>query len=504
MLLDNVKLVADGRLLEARDARAARRGRYPGAQPRPEPRRPARADRRQREGRAGAARGWSRTSASTSCAPTCAHVQDNAEESVRRVIDVLKDGEFDYEMDNGARDPRDDLASTPTGAARRSTSPAPARSSRPTSTRRRPSCKAAVLYVFRTLVDDDIPLNAGCLKPLEVIIPEGSMLNPRLPGGGRRRQRRDLAVRHRRALRRARRDGRVAGHDEQLHVRQRPLPVYETISGGSGAGPGFDGTDVVQTHMTNSRLTDPEVLEWRFPVRLDELRDPARQRRRGPVAGGDGAMRRVRFLEPMTAAILAGHRRMPPFGMAGGEPGDVGRNWVERADGSRAELSYADETAGGRGRRVRDRDAGRRRLREELRAACFLRVASRRLTFAASAAMPHRCAKINFLAIRAAYKMVAFSVVRVTRNAGNRQPRVPNVKIGSIQPQEQPDRRAHGGRHRPAVPQLCKRMGAGMAVSEMVASNSLLWGSREDACAAPTTRARSSRCRCRSPAPIRR
>jgi 5-oxoprolinase (ATP-hydrolysing) len=120
---------------------------------------------------------------------------------------------------------------------------------------------------------------------------------------------------------------------------------YETISGGTGAGPGFDGTDTVQAHMTNSRLTDPEVLEWRFPVRIDGHAIRRGSGGPGKWRGGDGATRRVRFLEAMTAAILAGHRRIPPYGMAGGEPGDVGRNWVERADGSRTDLSYADEAS---------------------------------------------------------------------------------------------------------------------------------------------------------------
>jgi 5-oxoprolinase (ATP-hydrolysing) len=119
---------------------------------------------------------------------------------------------------------------------------------------------------------------------------------------------------------------------------------YETLSGGTGAGPGFDGTDTVQAHMTNSRLTDPEVLEWRFPVRIDAHEIRRGSGGRGRWHGGDGATRRVRFLEPMVAAILAGHRRIPPYGMAGGEPGALGRNWVERADGARTELSYADET----------------------------------------------------------------------------------------------------------------------------------------------------------------
>ena len=193
-------------------------------------------------------------------------------------------------------------------------------------------CKAAVLYVFRTLVDDEIPMNAGCLKPLRIVIPEGSMLDAALSRRGRRRQRRDVAGGHRRALRRARRAGGVAGHDEQLHVRQRRATSTTRRSPAAPApGPDFDGASAVQTHMTNSRLTDPEVLEWRFPVRLESFAIRRGSGGAGAHRGGDGATRRVRFLEPMTAVMLANHRRIAPFGMAGGAPGALGRNWVERA-----------------------------------------------------------------------------------------------------------------------------------------------------------------------------
>jgi 5-oxoprolinase (ATP-hydrolysing) len=262
------------------------------------------------------------------------HVQDNAEEAVRRVLDVLKDGRFDYEMDSGARiavtiaiDKKEREATIDfTG-----TSPQqPTNFNAPSAV-----CKAAVLYVFRTLVDDEIPMNAGCLKPLKIVIPEGSMLAPRYPA----------AV--------------VAGNVETSQVITDTLygalgvlaasqgtmnnftfgnatyQYYETVSGGSGAGPDFDGTSVVQTHMTNSRLTDPEVLEWRFPVRLESYGIRRGSGGAGRHRGGDGAVRRVRFLEPMTAVMLANHRRAAPFGVAGGAPGAVGRNWVERA-GTRA------------------------------------------------------------------------------------------------------------------------------------------------------------------------
>jgi 5-oxoprolinase (ATP-hydrolysing) len=199
---------------------------------------------------------------------------------------------------------------------------------------------AAVLYVFRTLVDDEIPLNAGCLKPLAVTIPPHSMLNPDPPASV------------------------VAGNVETSMCITNTLygalkvmassqctmnnftfgnaqyQYYETISGGSGAGEGFDGTSVVQTHMTNSRLTDPEVLEFRFPVRLESYAIRAGSGGAGQWKGGDGGVRRVRFLEPMTASILSNGRKVPAFGMAGGQPGQPGINRVIRKDGRVEELEH--------------------------------------------------------------------------------------------------------------------------------------------------------------------
>jgi 5-oxoprolinase (ATP-hydrolysing) len=271
------------------------------------------------------------------------HVQDNAEECVRRVIGVLKDGEFAYEMDNGAVI----RVKITIGADRRSaTVDFSGTSAQLESNYNAPSAVvyAAVLYVFRTLVDDDIPLNAGCLKPLHVVIPEGCMLSPRPPAAtvaGNVETSQCITDALYGAL------GLMAasyGTMNNFTFGNERYQYYETISGGTGAGEGFNGTDTVQCHMTNSRLTDPEVLEWRFPVRIDEHSIRPRSGGAGRWHGGNGATRRVRFLEPMTAAILAGHRRIPPYGMAGGEPGDVGRNWVERGDGSRTELGYADET----------------------------------------------------------------------------------------------------------------------------------------------------------------
>jgi 5-oxoprolinase (ATP-hydrolysing) len=272
------------------------------------------------------------------------HVQDNAEEAVRRVIDVLKDGEFACEMDGGA------MIRVKISIDRKSrsatidftgTSPQlPTNFNAPSAV-----AMAAVLYVFRTLVDDDIPLNAGCLKPIGVIIPEASMLNPRYPAAvvaGNVETSQCVTDALYGAL------GVMAASQGTMNnftFGNEHYQYYETISGGSGAGEGFPGTDVVQTHMTNSRLTDPEVLEWRFPVLLESFAIRRGSGGRGRWRGGDGAIRRVRFLEPMTAAILSGHRLVPPYGMAGGEPGAVGRNSVERRDGSVIELAGCAEIA---------------------------------------------------------------------------------------------------------------------------------------------------------------
>jgi 5-oxoprolinase (ATP-hydrolysing) len=271
------------------------------------------------------------------------HVQDNAEESVRRVIGVLKDGTFTLPMDCGAQIA---VAIRISPDKRSATVDFAGTSAQLSNNYNAPSAvaMAAVLYVFRTLVDDDIPLNAGCLKPLEVRIPEGSMLRPRYPAAvvaGNVETSQCITDALYGAL------GVLAASQGTMNnftFGNARHQYYETIAGGSGAGPGFDGADVVQTHMTNSRLTDPEVLEWRFPVRLESFEIRRGSGGRGRWRGGDGAIRRVRFLEPMTAAILSGHRAFRPHGMAGGEPGAAGHNHVLRAAGNRTDLGPFDET----------------------------------------------------------------------------------------------------------------------------------------------------------------
>jgi 5-oxoprolinase (ATP-hydrolysing) len=270
------------------------------------------------------------------------HVRANAAEQVRRVIDRLKDGAFTYEMDDGAK-----IAVTVTvdREQRRAKVDFTGTSPQLSNNFNAPSsvAKAAVLYVFRTLIDDEIPMNAGCLEPLDIVIPEGSMLKPKYPaavvsGNVETSQCITDALYGAMGVMAA-----AQGTMNNFTFGNERYQYYETVSGGSGAGPDFNGTDAVQTHMTNSRLTDPEVLEWRFPVLLEAFRIRRGSGGKGRHRGGDGVIRRVRFLEAMTAAILSGHRVIPPYGMAGGANGQLGRNSVERKDGSVVTLGGTDK-----------------------------------------------------------------------------------------------------------------------------------------------------------------
>jgi 5-oxoprolinase (ATP-hydrolysing) len=201
---------------------------------------------------------------------------------------------------------------------------------------------AAVLYVFRTLVDKDIPLNAGCLQPLTVIIPPGTMLSPRYPAAvaaGNVETSQAVTGAIYAAL------GTMAegsGTMNNVTFGNERYQYYETVASGSGAGEGFDGTDVVQTKMTNSRLTDPEVLEWRYPVRLESYAIRPGSGGRGRWHGGNGGTRRLRFLEEMTVTTLASHRAIPAQGLNGGQPGALGRHWVEHEDGTVTTMSACD------------------------------------------------------------------------------------------------------------------------------------------------------------------
>ncbi len=280
-----------------------------------------------------------------------AHVQDNAEESVRRAIEALSDANYVYPMDpdfdgtpreirvsitvdRTARTARIDFSGTTAQLATNYNAPEPV-------------TRAAVLYVFRCLVDDNIPMNEGVMKPLEVVLPRGTMLSPDYPAAviaGNVETSQAVTSALFLAL------GVQAAAQSTMNNTtwgNATYQYYETVCGGTGAGrladgSGHPGTSGVHSHMTNSRLTDPEVLEWRFPVVLEEFRIRDGSGGAGRFCGGDGTTRRIRFLEDMTLAILAGHRTVPPPGLNGGEPGALGRSRILRADGTEEVLASAD------------------------------------------------------------------------------------------------------------------------------------------------------------------
>jgi 5-oxoprolinase (ATP-hydrolysing) len=269
------------------------------------------------------------------------HVKANAAEQVRRVLDRLKDGSFAYEMDDGAVIK---VAVTVDHKARRARIDFTGTSAQLGTNFNAPSAvaKAAVLYVFRTLIDDEIPMNQGCLDPLDIVIPDGSMLKPKYPAAvvaGNVETSQCITD----ALYGAMNVMAAAqGTMNNFTFGNQRHQYYETIAGGSGAGPDFDGTDAVQTHMTNSRLTDPEVLEYRFPVLLEDFHIRRGSGGKGAHKGGDGVVRRVRFLEAMTAGILSGHRRVAPYGLNGGGEGALGSNSVIRTNGKVETLKGTD------------------------------------------------------------------------------------------------------------------------------------------------------------------
>ena len=276
------------------------------------------------------------------------HVQDNAEEQVRRVIDVMRDGAFELPMDDGSvirvriafdkarREATVDF--TGTSAQRPNNFNAPSAVAR-----------SAVLYVFRCLVDDDIPLNEGCLKPIRIIIPENSMLAPRYPAAvaaGNVETSQSVTDALFGALGVA---AESQGTMNNILFGNDRHQYYETVCGGAGAGPGYHGTSAVHTHMTNTRLTDPEVLEWRYPVVLESFGVNRGSGGAGRWRGGDGTVRRIRFLEEMELTVLSQHRIIAPYGLTGGESGQCGRNWVERANGAVHEMGGQDHCPVGPG-----------------------------------------------------------------------------------------------------------------------------------------------------------
>ncbi len=269
------------------------------------------------------------------------HVQDNAEESIRNAIVNLKQGEYEYELDNGEfirvnvkidKKNREAIIDF-TGTAPKN----PFNYNAPMAV-----CYAVILYVFRTLVGNNIPLNEGCFKPIKIIIPNNSMINAKYPSAviaGNTEVSQLTCNALFGAL------GVIAGSQATMNNfiwGNEKIQNYETICGGTGAGPDFHGTSAIQTHMTNTRSTDPEVLETRFPVRLEEFSIRKNSGGKGKFNGGDGVTRKLRFLEPMTVTTLCSHRKIKPFGLNGGGPGDCGKEWLEKADGSILSLSGND------------------------------------------------------------------------------------------------------------------------------------------------------------------
>jgi 5-oxoprolinase (ATP-hydrolysing) len=338
VLIDNLKLVSGGELCETETLQLLREGAHPSRNPE-QNLADLRAQIAANEKGAEELRLLVRRYGRSTVNAYMQHVQDNAEASVRRAIEALSDGRFCLELDNGARI---QVAVTIDAQARSAVIDFTGTSDQLDNNFNAPKAVtvAAVLYVFRTLVADDIPLNAGCMRPLRLVLPDGCMLNPRYPA----------AV--------------VAGNVETSMCVTNALygalgimaasqctmnnftfgnaqhQYYETIAGGSGAGVDFNGTSVVQTHMTNSRLTDPEVLEFRFPIRLDSYAIRHGSGGAGRWQGGEGGIRRLRFLEPMTASILSNGRLRGAFGMAGGSAGAVGENWIERKNGENERLAH--------------------------------------------------------------------------------------------------------------------------------------------------------------------
>ncbi len=271
------------------------------------------------------------------------HVQDNAAESVRRVIDRLHDSSFAYEMDQGTViKVRISVDKTKREAVVDFTGTSPQQNTNFNAPE--PVTRAAVLYVFRVMVDDDIPLNAGCLRPISILIPKPSMLSPEFPAAvvaGNVETSQAVTNCLFGALQAM---AAAQGTMNNLNFGNDRHQYYETICSGSPAGPGFNGTDAVHTHMTNTRLTDPEILEFRYPVLLEDFHIRKNSGGRGKWHAGDGIRRTIRFFERMDLTILSGHRRVPPFGMAGGEPGQIGENWVRRRDGTMQRLAGCDAT----------------------------------------------------------------------------------------------------------------------------------------------------------------
>ena len=341
VLIDNVLVVSEGRFLEDETLSLLSDGPYPARQPEKNI-----ADlKAQIAANARGAAELTRMNAKFGrdvVAAYMRHVQDNAEQSVRRLIGRLSDGSHSVRMDNGAvvsasaNIDRDAQCATVdfsgTSAQQDNNFNAP-----------EPVTQAVVLYVFRVLVGEPIPLNAGCLRPIKIVVPEGSMLAPRYPAAVVAGNVETSQVVTNCLFAALKSLASSQGTMNNLTFGDGARQYYETICSGSPAGSGFDGVAAVQVHMTNTRLTDPEILELRYPVVLDEFSIRRGSGGRGKFSSGDGTRRVIRFLEPMDCAILSGSRSERPFGLEGGEPGRAGRNVIQRADGNLQQLGGCDQ-----------------------------------------------------------------------------------------------------------------------------------------------------------------
>ena len=352
VLIDNVKLVDGGRFLETETRAVLQSGRYPARQPDKNI-----ADlKAQIAANARGAAEIERMIATFGLDVVQAymrHVQDNAEESVRRLIARLNDGRFRVETDQGAAV---EVAVTVDRAARTAridfTGTSPQQDNNFNAPE--PVTRAAVLYVFRVMVDAPIPINAGCLRPLEIVVPEGSMLSPRYPAAVVAGNTETSQIVTNALFGALGVMGSAQGTMNNLTFGNDRVQYYETICSGAPAGldkngDGFDGADAVHVHMTNTRLTDPEILELRYPVVVEAFSIRRGSGGKGRWRAGDGIRRVIRFLEPMKLAILSGYRRVRPFGLAGGAPGQCGRNLIRRADGREEDIggcAEADLAAG--------------------------------------------------------------------------------------------------------------------------------------------------------------
>ena len=271
------------------------------------------------------------------------HVQDNAEESVRRLLSKLPDGAFRVEMDQGShvevKITVDQQARTATVDFSGTSAVQPNNYNAP-----KPVTRAAVLYVFRVMVDEPIPMNAGCLKPIDIVIPENSMLSPTYPAAVIAGNVETSQIVTNCLFGALKAMGPSQGTMNNLIFGDDVYQYYETICSGSPAGPGFNGTSAVHVHMTNTRLTDPEILELRYPVLLEEFSIRRGSGGKGKWSAGDGIYRRIRFLRDMTLTLLTSYREVVPYGLEGGEPGECGRNWVRRLDGTIEPRKGCDET----------------------------------------------------------------------------------------------------------------------------------------------------------------